>query len=805
MMSEIISSFTRIEDIFLARPVGVFAMLVILIGIVALGAYLYRRSWGLNPVTRVFLGVARVIVIAIVALSLLEPTAVIKETETRLRGLPVLLDVSESMGMKDQRKRPEDIMEAASALGLVNEDDEKDPDRAVMALDSKKRLAITTSSRLDLAKSVLTKSKLPVFESLGEDLDLSYYAFGKSPLMISDSTLLQSKEVEKLNADQPITSIAESLDVVANSGNVTPAGIVLFSDGIDNDSPLRSEAILRDLGSRGIPVFPVAVGLTDPDDVSIRNIVMQEVASSGDSVPVRVQIQSKGYEKRTAKLIVTLNDQIVSQKEVRLDGGLQFEDINFKVVNNLKNPKDKGSEEKGAARVSVKIEPFNDEISPLNNQVERSIRIVNERVKVLYIEGNARWEFRYLSAILKRDPRMDVTFIASSVGPEIARNSPDHIERFPNKPEEAFKYDLVILGDTDAAFFKEDELKLLEELIRDRGASLLMLCGPMHSPLSYAGTPVESMLPVRFDSEGKWDLVPETVFPVLTPEGRSSMVMTMENKVEDNDRVWSRVAPLDHLPPLTGVKPGATVLATLSDSASGSQGYPLVAWQRYGTGKCMSLATDRLWRLRFNTGDKYHWRIWSQSIQFLTLSRLMGEHKRIRLETDRVVYPVGGQARLYAHVLDESYEPIMQPGFDVFVSPTDESSAKQRVTLRPDRTQPGLYEGYFSPSGVGRYRMEANEDDLPLSNTTEFQVVDAKSEMIDTDMRLAQMQRIAELTGGKCLTIDQIPQLDELVNKEPQTTTVRSERAIWDNGLISLLLIGLLGSEWLLRRKNDLP
>ena len=295
-MFETISSFTRIEDLFFARPVGLIALFFILIGIIALGVYLYRRSWGLNPFTRIFLGVARVIVIAIVALSLLEPTAVIKETETRLRGLPVLLDVSESMSMKDQRKRPEDIMEAASALGLVNEDDEKNPDRAVMSLDSKERLAITTASRLDLAKSVLTKSKQPIFESLGEDLDLSYYAFGKSPIMISDSTLLNSKEVEKLNADQPVTSIAESLDIVANSGNVAPAGIVLFSDGIDNDSPLRSEAILRDLGSRGIPVFPVAVGLTDPDDVSIRNIVMQEVAFSGDRVPVRVQIQSKGYK-----------------------------------------------------------------------------------------------------------------------------------------------------------------------------------------------------------------------------------------------------------------------------------------------------------------------------------------------------------------------------------------------------------------------------------------------------------------------------------------------------------------------------
>jgi hypothetical protein len=794
-MLEWISSFARIEKLFWARPIPSVAMLAILVGILVLSAYLYRRSWGLRPGLRISLAVARVVVLTLIVATLLEPTALVRETHTQMRGLPVLLDVSESMAMKDQRKRPEDILEAAAALGMLPPDAETEADRAVLSLDAGQRQAISSSSRLDLAKSVLTRAARPMLDSLGEKLDLSYHAFGKTPRMISDATVLAAGDVAGLAADQPVTSIAESLDSVANSGGSPPAGIVLLSDGIENTSSLRSEAILRDLGLRGIPVFTVPVGLTDPDDVSIRNIVMQEVAFSGDRVPVHVHIQSKGYEKRMARLSVLLNDRSVSQRDVRLEGGLQFEDIDFRV----------DVYEKGAARITVVIEPFDDEVSVTNNRLERSIRIVNEKVNVLYIEGNARWEFRYLSAIVKRDPRIHATFIASSVGPEIARNSPDHIERFPNKREEAFKYDLVILGDVDAAFFSADELGLLEELIRDRGGSLLMLCGPMHSPVSYAGTPVETMLPVRFDPEGKWEDVSEAVYPVLTAEGRSSMVMTLENKTADNDRIWSRVAPLDHLPPLLGPKPGATVLATLSDGGSGSQRYPLVAWQRYGTGKCLSLATDRLWRLRFNTGDKYHWRIWSQSIQFLTLSRLMGEHKRIRLETDRAIYPLGSQGRLYAHVLDDNYEPVVQTGFNVVVSGLDGAGKKERVSLRPDRTQPGLYEGYFSPPGAGRYRMEANEDDQAVSNTTEFQVADAKTELTDTAMRLAQMQRIAELTGGACLTIQQLPQLGSLVNSEPITTTVRSERSLWDNAIIAILLVGLLGGEWIMRRKHDLP
>jgi hypothetical protein len=247
------------------------------------------------------------------------------------------------------------------------------------------------------------------------------------------------------------------------------------------------------------------------------------------------------------------------------------------------------------------------------------------------------------------------------------------------------------------------------------------------------------------------------------------------------------------------------VLATLSETAEGSQRYPLVAWQRYGTGKCMSIATDRLWRLRFKTGDKYHWRVWSQSIQFLTLSRLMGEHKRIRLETHRTTYERGEQARLYAHVLDEDYEPVSQPSFEITVKGVDGNTLQESLNLQPDRDTPGLYEGFFTPSVAGRYRVEANEDDQEVSNTTEFQVADVKQELSRTDADIDQMKRIASLTGGASLGIRDLSQLPALLKSSPVETTVRSERPLWDNWIVVLILVALLGTEWILRRKHDLP
>ena len=794
-MPEAITFVAQIEQVFWARPLSVGTLVAIFAAIVVLSLYLYRRPWGLPLWLRGILVVSRVLVLALLVATLMEPTAVRTEEHTRERSLPVLLDVSESMSMKDQRKLPEEIVEAAAALGMAPLDEEINADQAVMKLDAGQRQKITASSRLDLAKAVMVDSARPIFESLGENLDLSYHSFGQSPRLISDDTVVAAEDLAVLEATDPETSIASSLEAVANSGGIPPAGIVVLSDGIDSATSQRSEAVLRDLGAREIPVYTVPLGLPDPDDVSINNIVMQEVAFSGDRVPVRVHLQSEGYEQRTARLSVLLNDRRVSSRVVRFEGGLQFEEVDFRV----------DIYEKGAAQIDVVIEPFDDEVSITNNRITRSIRVVNEKVNVLYIEGNARWEFRYLRAILKRDPRINATFIASNVGPEVARNSPEHIERFPSKREEAFMYDLVILGDVDAAFFSDEELGLLEELIRDRGASLLMLCGPMHSPGSYQGTPVQTMLPVRFDPDEKWAEVSESVYPVLTPEGRSSLVMTLENEDDLNDRIWSRMAPMDQLPPLLSAKPGATVLAVLSDSTERDQSYPLVAWQRYGTGKCMSIASDRLWRLRYKTGDKYHWRVWSQCIQFMTLSRLMGEHKRIRLETDRSSYFVGSQGRLYAHVLDDDFEPVVQSGFDVIVSGLDGADAGQQIKLQPDRSQPGLYEGYFTPPGPGRYRMEANENDRKVSSITEFQVSDIRQELTETDMRLENLQRIADLTGGATLGVRELPKLASLVNGEPLSTTVRSERPLWDHWLVILLLVGLLGAEWILRRRHDLP
>ena len=787
-----IFKYGQIERLFWARPVSTAVVVAAFVAAFALTVILYRRRQGLPFGIRMGLAFFRLLALCLIVAVLFEPTATFKQTHTEKRRLPVLVDVSQSMSVKDQRKRSEDIGEAAVALGILPPSSTpEDVKRSAVSLDGKQREAIAAASRLDLATGLLSKSAGEMLGSIGEDLDVSYHAFGETMHRLGDG---KKDSLAALKADAPGTSIGGALAKTERGASL--AGVVLLSDGLDTSSR-RAESVARDLGTRGIPVYTVPLGIADPDDVSIRNVLMQDVAFTGDKVPVRVQLQSKGYEKRTAELSVSLNGRGVARQSVTFEGGMQFVEIFFNV----------DVAERGAARIGVEIEAFSDETTAANNRVERSVRVVNEKINVLCIEGSARWEFRYLRAMLKRDPRINATFIGTRSQPELAQNSSEYIAAFPEDREEAFAYDLVILGDVDSAFFSTEAFARLEELVRERGGSLLMLCGARFAPASYAGTPVERMLPVEFDPDAKWEDVDESVYPVLTPEGRSSLVMTLETENEENDLVWSRVAPLYRIPPLLAPRPGATVLAELSDTQSRADRYPLVAWQRYGTGKCMMIATDRLWLLRFKTGDKYHWRVWSQCVQFLTLSRLMGEHKRIRLETDRVTYPVDGRVMLYAHLLDDDYEPLTQPGFEIEVSALDADGAggdPQRVTLRPDASNPGLYEGYFSPPREGGYRVEANASDRSQSNSTEFQVADLRPELANTDMQIDHLRRIAELSGGEVLSALELQKLPALLNREPHTTTVSTDRPLWDNSLVALVLVGLLGFEWILRRRYDL-
>jgi hypothetical protein len=662
--------------------------------------------------------------------------------------------------------------------------------RAPLKCDAALRSRVQVS-RMELLKGVLRQQELRLLERLQEHCDVSVYRFGDSLQRINLETAQSG--VKGLIAADTGTALGSAIaEAVERHAGQPLAGIVLFTDGAVNKGLDPVEAARR-AGKAGAPVFPVGLGVAETQDIVVRQITAQEVAYVGDEMHVRVQIESPGYAARQAEVVLKLANEVLARQKVTLNGSLQVEELRL-------TPKQTGS-----FVLEAGIAPFEDESNKDNNTAQHFLRVTDERVKVLYVEGSPRWEYRYLRQVLLRDARLDVKFIMTEGDPELPKSSDRYLAEFPQDPAEAYKFDMVILGDVNPEKWTPGQLERIEELVRKRGASFLMIAGHFYAPRGYAGTPVEKILPVELNT-GAWMLVPPTLKMRLTPEGERSAIMRLEEDSGVNLSIWSLVSPMYELPRLGNAKNGATVLATVSlpllTPEERGKTYPLLAWQRYGTGKDMYVGTDQLWRLRFKRGDRYHARFWSQAIQVLTFSRLLGENKRICIETDQQEYQLGTRVQLTVNAHNEMFEPLKDPQLNLEAQEQAKGVRTKTVTLQAVPDTPGVYRGYYQPAEAGVIAFSAQGALQKDSNIVEVSVVNKPLELQQTEVQTGLLQQMAVQSGGRCFSVRDLPALPEWLSGEELSGRVRNERKLALPLFLAVLLCA--GLEWFFRRRNDL-
>ena len=771
---------------FLRHPWPRIIVLVCIIAAAAFAARLYWRERGISRRRRIVLGALRAVLYTILILLLFEPVFGIEMSVKLRQSLLILLDTSESMAIPDARKKERELEEAALAMGRLSFEKGAPP------MDAKARTEASAARRIDLAKGILNNPHLDLFKKLDQNYKLRYFSFASDIVPASGEGDEVAASLRGVAADGKSTRLGAAIDeAVARYGGQPIAGVLVLTDGASNEG-IEPLEVARKMKDRGIPIFPVGIGVPDPPDVKLEGLVVQEIVFAKDRVPVRFRIASKGFAGRHVDVVVTVNGKEIARKDVVLTGEPQFEEFNFLP-----------EEGQTALKLEVAATPLPGEVVADNNRLSQNIRVIDEKIKVLYVEGKPRWEYRYLRAVLLRDHRLDVKFLMTQGDRDLPKASDRYIERFPEIAGEAFIWDLVILGDVPSSYFTPAQLSRIEQLVRERGGSLLVLPGHQNPLTTFLGSPIEGILPVRLQPEG-WEAVEETVYPTPTSKGDEMTVVTLEVPEERNAARWAHVRPLYHVPAIAGAKPAATVLATLSDAPRRREPYPLICWQRYGRGKSMFVGSDQLWRLRFKLGDKHHARFWGQVIQFLTLSRLLGENKRIQIETPRHSYRTGERVPIYANVLSEAFDPVSLANYSVYIERPEGKAETTQVKLEPLKDVPGFYQGFFTPEMEGRYVLRTGPAEREFSNSVELQVATTPLEQLEPAMQEEALRKLAELSGGSYLTISQLPKLADMLQQEAQTTTIRREKELWDLPFIFIIVLLCAATEWFFRRRYDL-
>jgi hypothetical protein len=776
---------TNLDQIYFRQSWSAGGLLLLLAAALGVCALIYYGEKGLALWKRVLLGGLRLFVFLVILVVLLEPVVSQAQNMTVPSHVLVLIDVSESMAFADDRKNNQDLEDAALALGKMSE--------------------VARVPRLDIAKGIVQRPEINVFQKPDPKFKLQYYAFGDKLDAAPTRPAELKTWIGQLQATAPATHLGDALLQARDNFAGQPlSAIFVLSDGASNGGvhPLEAAPSLH------VPVFTVPIG-TLPENIRLVTATAPQAVFPKDKVPVMLHIESSpGFVGKEAELTIKSEGKLLESKRVLLKK-TQFEELSFVLDPTLGEqlaPGQKGRH----LKLDIGVTPLPGEANEVDNYTSQTVIIIDEKIKVLYVEGVPRWEFRYLKAILARDPRMSVKFLMTEGDPDLPSASSEYIsrEQLPVDAKSMFDYDMVILGDVPADFFTEAQLEGMEKLVSKNKGAFLMLAGRNYAPMTYAKTPIANLLPVKIGN-GVQAIEP-SVFPYPTPAGVESKIMALEDDPEENVLAWSVAKPLYEVPRLGGIKSGATILATLSSQANTTDPYPLIAWQRYGDGKAMYVASSQLWRLRFKRGDEYHARVWSQAIQFLTLARLLGGNKRIYLETDRKQYDTGERVLIQARLLDLEYRPLDAKSYTVLVEQKPARGDPREVVLKPVQgmKDKGIYQGYFIPDREGDFRvfpLKAQEGDY---NSPLFHVDPISREKVDQQVRRDLLEKLAELTGGKMLSVRDlyenkltIPDKSRVVELPPRETE------LWDSSwvyAVYALILALAAVEWFMRRINDL-
>lgn len=443
--------------------------------LLVLGALIWwGYRWGagtLSPRQRGLLTGLRILATGLFLFLLVQPILLLTTNEPVRERLLVLLDTSQSMEIKDQRVTNEDLNRAALAAGLIA------PTAGITGNPPTDIGLWKDATRASLLEALAGNTELALWSRLQEKADLEFYRFEREAKKLGAPEDLTEAFFGGLKYTGDATAMGDALRQVLDEVRGQPvAGILLITDGANNaGTPPAEIAAMAKLD--GLPLFLYGTGIVGPKDIVVKSIEGPRGAFVKERAEFAVKVRAPGFTGRTAKIQLKVNGQPVDEQEVTLSGD---GDTEYRLGYE--------PQEKAEVNVEASITPVEGESSADNNIASTKVRVLDNQVKVLYVEQEPRWDFRYLLSTLQRDRRLAVKSVLFDGGADLAeeKDSP-FLKEFPRDRAALVGNEILVLGDVDPDVLGEENMKLIAEWVGDLGGGLIFLAGPKNNPFRYAG------------------------------------------------------------------------------------------------------------------------------------------------------------------------------------------------------------------------------------------------------------------------------------------------------------------------------
>jgi hypothetical protein len=639
-------------------------------------------------------------------------------------------------------------------------------------------------SREAWIERLLNDEKLALLSRLQDKGEVDLFSFSE-PVEVKDHAALRNE-----HATLPATRIGSVVHQVIAQYEDTPiACAVLLTDGNANSGKPLAE-LRRTLEERSIPLYAIGVGSAlPPRDVVIERVAAPDTSFKDDSIKVSVVLQRPGYEARDVKVRLLREAEVVAEVIVPGDG-------DTRVVADMELQES----EVGMRQYTVIAMPLENEVLNTNNSKEFAVNVLEDPVRVLFVDEFPRWESRYASLILQRDPRvkLDAVFVdvLSTQPPELRGTI------LPADRNELFAYDIVVMGDVDPHHFSGEHLRNLSDFVIERGGTLVTLAGEHHMPDAYRPTPLNRILPFRTTQLPGAASIDERGFANISLNVRDTFsqdaLVQIGSTPEETQLLWQK------LPGMIWAKSSIAPATAAEELVSTTpQNWPVMLTANPGSGKVLYLGSDSFWRWRYRAKWTYHQRLWGQILLWAIRGRTAGSDPYVKLMSDRPAYSPGEPITLKARVFDKEARPLANGTVAADIR-TAAGTLVRTIPFVYLTDSGGEYRARIRDLDRGKYTVTPHVselDDTAVTASWNFEVRDLPtSEYVNLSLNEIELRQMSD----RYFSFHEAEALIAAIKPVEIRETSRADIEIWDTFWMLAMVAFLLGFEWQMRKRNKL-
>jgi hypothetical protein len=764
--------------------------------------------------TRYFLAALRAVALSLLLLILADPTLELTLVSLPKPVLWLLLDGSDSMSIPDELSASDrNAVEAAVdwnsyQASLASTSSLLEPNAVSPASVRTGHL-----TRADYVRSYLSKPNRNLIERLSENFRLRFFSFGESEgvkVLVPDDSKPPQSIVQGWQTTGNVTALGDAFEDLSRQHATDNLAAVLVISDFDQNSGTAPLAAAKKLG---VPVFTAGVGPLTAVDLSVDLLApptMKKAESSTISVTVRQR------ELENAAVTVRLfahspgdshpsedNRTLIGEKRLTIAGGSSQVEFPYR------------PEATGRFIFTAEVDPVEGEVVTQNNRADREVQIIDDFLRLMFIEYEPTWEWRFVKEVFHRDKLVGTrgfrTFLRSA-DPIVRETNELFLPTLTLPRSQFFENDVIFLGDMSSSALSTRFCEMAKEFVSQFGGGLVVMAGPRFGPGQLAETPLADMLPVIVDPDAKRKDDKEFRLN-LSPIAGQYDFMRLGQTDADNAKGWNNMGKLNWYQPVRRVETrGTQVLAEhpTDTCLDGKTPQPLIAIRQYGRGEVVYLAFNEMWRLRRLYGEEYYRQFWGQLIYRLGLSHALGSHKRFVVRTDKTRYRSNDQVVVTVEAYDKEFQPLDEKEIPdrrltaEIVRPDRDSDGNRSQSFGIPQLKPGVFETRVPVFSGGEYQLRISD---PIANDVvelNFEVANVSIERRNPVRNVSLQRNISAETAGKAydlIDVDNFPDdFQPIRHKETSVEII----TLWSTWLTFGVVVSLLLVEWFIRKLVNL-